>query len=130
MDKIIIEELEVCYRVGVPDKERAVPQKLLLTIVMEHDFTRAAATDAIKKTIDYDTVVKRLTTFGKKRSWKLIETLAVEIAELILREFKPIRVTIEIKKFILPNTRHVAVQVTRKLTRRHEEKTEMNRIFI
>jgi dihydroneopterin aldolase len=55
----------------------------------------------------------RLTSLGRGRSWKLIETLAVEMAEMSLREFKPKSVTIEIKKFILPQTQHVAVSVTR-----------------
>jgi hypothetical protein len=35
------------------------------------------------------------------------------MAEMILREFKPKRVSLEIKKFILPKARHVSVRVTR-----------------
>jgi hypothetical protein len=37
----------------------------------------------------------------------------LEIAETILREFKPARVSVEVKKFIIPGTRHVAVRVIR-----------------
>lgn len=113
MDQIIIEELEVFYRVGVPAAERAKPQRLLLTIVMEHDFAAAAKSDDIHATIDYHAVVTRLTNFGTRRSWKLIETLTSHIAEMILREFRPARVTVEVKKFILPQTRHIAVRITR-----------------
>ena len=42
VQKISIVDLEVFYRVGVPDAERAQPQKLLLTIEMEFDFAKAA----------------------------------------------------------------------------------------
>ena len=113
MDKIIIKELEVYFHVGVPETERANPQRLLITIAMESDFTESAKDDDLRKTIDYRAVYVRLASLGRGRSWKLIETLAVEMAEMILREFKPKSVTIEIKKFILPQTQHVAVSVTR-----------------
>ena len=113
MDQIIIKELTVTARVGVPAAERAKSQRLLISVEMDHDFTAAAKTDSIKATIDYHAVAVRLENYCGRGSWKLIETLAVEIAETILREFKPKGVTVEIKKFILPETRHVAVRVTR-----------------
>jgi dihydroneopterin aldolase len=113
MDQIILSELEVFIRVGVPEKERAKPQRLLVSAELDHEFTAAAAHDRLQETIDYQAVAVRLAAFGRRRSWKLIETLAVDMAETILREFKPKRVSIEIKKFILPGTRHVAVRVSR-----------------
>ncbi len=42
MSRISIVDLEVFYRVGVPDAERAQPQRLLLTVEMESDFSAAA----------------------------------------------------------------------------------------
>jgi len=113
MDQIIIEDLAVEYCVGVLDEERLRPQRLLLTLVMDHNFALAAADDALKQTIDYYAVSQRLLGLGKSRQWKLIETLAVEIAELVLREFKPAHVSVEVKKFIIPEARHVAVKVNR-----------------
>ena len=43
MDTITIKDLSVFYCVGVPDKERAKPQRLLLTVEMMLDFSYAAA---------------------------------------------------------------------------------------
>jgi len=111
MDRIAIHDLTVFYQVGVPDEERAQPQRLALTVEMDHDFSRVA--DALDKTIDYQAVSQRLLDFGGGRSWKLIETLAAELAEMILREFKPSRVTVEVKKFIIPPAGHVSVRVSR-----------------
>jgi 7,8-dihydroneopterin aldolase/epimerase/oxygenase len=101
------------FRVGVPDAERAQPQRLLISLTLDCDFAAAARGDDLTKTINYDALAQRVTALGQNRSWNLIETLAVDIAELVLREFAPTRVGVEIKKFILPNTQHVAVKVIR-----------------
>jgi 7,8-dihydroneopterin aldolase/epimerase/oxygenase len=114
MDTITISDLEVHYRVGVPDAERAQPQRLLLTVEMEHDFAAAAAGDDLRQTIDYYAVSRRLLALGEGREWKLIETLACEVADLILRSFQAASVTVEVKKFILPEARHVSVKVHRR----------------
>jgi dihydroneopterin aldolase len=114
MDTIAIRELEVRYHVGVPDEERVHPQRLLISLELDTDFSRCAPTDDIEATINYFSVTRRLLTFGEGRSWKLIERLAVDIAELVLREFQPLAVRVEVRKFILPETRHVAVRVERR----------------
>ena len=114
MDRILIKDLEVSYRVGVPDEERHVPQQLLLTVELEHDFTAAAKTDNLAATIDYFAVSQRLLAFGEGRDWKLIETLAAEIAETILSEFGPAAIEVEVKKFIIPQAAYVSVRTTRR----------------
>ena len=111
MSRISIVDLEVFYRVGVPDAERARPQRLLLTVEMEADFSKAAKSDSIADTIDYFAVSQRLLKFGGGKSWKLIEKLAADIANMILSEFKPQSVTVEVKKFPVPQARHVSVQL-------------------
>jgi dihydroneopterin aldolase len=113
MDTIVIQDLEVFFRVGVPDSERVRAQRLLLTVEMGGDFAAAAAADELSRTIDYQAVAQRLSGLGREREWKLIETLAVEIADLLRREFGARTASVEVKKFILPGTRHVAVRVAR-----------------
>ena len=114
MSKISIVDLEVFYRVGVPDAERAQPQRLLLTVELESDFTAAAKSDGIADTIDYYAVTQRLLKFGDGREWKLIEKLASDIADTVLKEFKPQSVSVEVKKFIIPQARYVSVSLLRK----------------
>jgi dihydroneopterin aldolase len=114
MSRISIIDLEVFYRVGVPDAERTQPQRLLLTIELEADFSVAAKTDSIADTIDYFAVSQRLLKFGDGKSWKLIEKLAADIADLILSEFKPQSVSVEVKKFPIPQARHVSVILKKK----------------
>ena len=113
MDQIIIDALEVRYCVGVTDKERAQPQRLQLCLILEGDVSAAAATDDLTRTIDYYAVTQRLLHFGEGRSWRLIETVAADIAALVLAEFKPRSVSVEVRKFIIPEARYVAVRLTR-----------------
>lgn len=112
--KISIVDLEVFYRVGVPDAERAQPQRLLLTVEMDFDFSAAAQTDSITDTIDYFAVSQRLLKFGESRSWKLIEKLAADVADLVLSGFKPHSVFVEVKKFPISQARHVSVSLTKR----------------
>ena len=113
MDLIHIHDLEVFYRVGVPDAERAAPQRLLLDIQLHLDFRAAAATDDLTKTINYFEVTQRLLKFGENREWKLIEKLAEDIAAEILTTFRPARIRVEIKKFIIPEAKHISVSIDR-----------------
>ncbi len=114
MGKIIIKDLEVFYRVGVPDEERAHHQRLLLTVQMEHDFSKAEQTDDINGTINYFAVAQMLLKFGEGRSWKLIEKLANDIAICVIDDFHASAVVVEVKKFIVPQAQYVAVEIQRR----------------
>jgi 7,8-dihydroneopterin aldolase/epimerase/oxygenase len=116
--KISIVDLEVFYRVGVPDDERAKSQRLLLTVEMDCDFSKAAKSDNVSDTIDYLAVSRRLLKFGEGRSWKLIEKLAADIADMILAEFKPQSVTVEVKKFPIPQAKCVSLVLTQRRKKR------------
>jgi 7,8-dihydroneopterin aldolase/epimerase/oxygenase len=113
MDQIILKDLEVFYRVGVTEEERGQPQRLLLTVEMEHSFAAVAQSDDLEQTINYHTLAQRLLRFGEGRSWSLIETAAVEIAGMVLLEFGPQKVNVEVKKFVLREAGYVAVRVSR-----------------
>lgn len=116
MSKITITDLEVQFRVGVPDEERAKPQRLLLCIEMELNFNAAAATDDITATIDYFDVSQKIIALGTGRSWKLIEKLAHDIADLVLTGYHPTSVTVTVKKFPIPQAAQVSVSLTKHRT--------------
>ena len=113
MSQITITNLEVFFRVGVPDAERTQPQRLLITVELASDFSAAAASDRIDETIDYYQVAQRITALGDGHSWKLIEKLAADVADLVLKEFQPETVRVVIKKFPLPQAAEVSVSLTR-----------------
>ena len=113
MSFITIVDLEVFYRVGISEEERAKPQRLLLTLDIKFDFSSAAVSGRIGRTIDYYEVTQRLLKLGETRSWRLIESVATDVADRIISEFHPESVTVEVKKFSIPEARYVSVTLTK-----------------
>jgi len=113
MSKISIVDLEVHFHIGVPKKERSRPQRLLISVEMSHDFATAAATDRVNQTINYFTVAQKILRLGEGRSWKLVEKLATNVADLVLKEFSPSSVPVLVKKFPIPQASYVAVSLTK-----------------
>jgi len=113
MANISIVDLEVHYCVGVTDVERSQPQRLLLTIEMSLDFEAAAFSDRLEKTVNYQAVADELLQFGKNRSWRSLEKLVSNIADRIIEQYKPNSVLVEVKKFVIPQARYVAVSLRR-----------------
>lgn len=112
-DTILVKGLELQVHIGVPDEERAQPQilKLHLELVPENDFSDL--NDDIEKTVNYYEVSLRVKELAAERPRKLIETLADEISEMILREFAVLELVLEIEKFILPDTDFVGLKMRR-----------------
>ena len=111
MSRITIVDLEVHFHVGVTDEERAKAQRLLVTVDMECDFSAAAMSDRLTRTIDYTLVARTIMKLSEGHSWKLIEKLATDIAEKVMAEYHPQGVFVEVKKFVLPQARHVSVSL-------------------
>lgn len=112
-DRIVIREMEIQCRIGVPDEERAEPQTLRVTIEMEVDIASSARADDIGQTVNYFSVYQKVHTLSESRPRKLIETLAEEIAHMVIGDFDVNTVVVRIDKFILPNTRTVSVEIQR-----------------
>jgi len=69
--------------------------------------------DDIGNTINYSEVCEQTKEFVRGRADKLIETLADRLAVYLLKQFSIQRITVELRKFVLPDTKFVAVTVTR-----------------
>ena len=113
MSKVTIVDLEVYYRVGVTDQERAKPQRLLVTVDMSLDFSAAAVTDRIERTVNYQAVADEVLRFGEGRSWKLLEKLVTNLSERIMALYAPEELTVEVKKFSIPQARFVSASTSR-----------------
>ncbi len=113
-DKIILQDISVKTRIGVPDEERKFPQTLLISITLHQSLRKAGKSDSIEKTTDYYSVYQGIHALASLKPRKLIEHFAHEIAGMILKDYAVHAVEVEIKKFILPETAHVAVKIKRK----------------
>jgi dihydroneopterin aldolase len=113
-DLIRIVDLEVWTRIGVPEEERAQPQRLLVTVTISAgDLGPAARADDVGLTINYADVAARVKEFAAAQPRKLLETFAAGIADDLLAVFPMRRIHLEVKKFVLPEARHVSVELER-----------------
>lgn len=87
MDIIFIKSLKIDCVIGIYDWERTIRQTIELDIEAATDITSAAASDDIKQTLDYKAVSKRLIDFVQKSEFNLVETLAEQISQIIIKEF-------------------------------------------
>ena len=113
-DLIRVIDVEVFARLGVPDAERREPQRLLISVEMGVDsFPHAAGTDNLGWTVNYVDVVERIKHVTARRPRRLLETLAEEMAADLLKAFPIRKITLEIKKFVLPDAQYVSVRIER-----------------
>jgi dihydroneopterin aldolase len=88
LDKIFLRELTTETVIGIFDWEREVKQTIAVDLEMSADIARAASRDHIDATLNYKAVAKRVLAFIQESRYQLVETLAEEIARLILTEFE------------------------------------------
>lgn len=87
MDKIFLHALTTEAIIGIYDWERRVKQTVVIDLEIPCDVRRAAAADAIEATLNYKKVAKRILEFVAESRYHLVETLAENIALMVLREF-------------------------------------------
>lgn len=112
-DTIEIRRLRVSTHIGVPDEERAEAQELWITVRMVPGSGFDGLADEIARTIDYHAVSLEIAALAASKPRRLIETLAVETAEILLVRHPLRSVAITIEKHILPDTECVAVHIER-----------------
>lgn len=86
MDIVYIRDLRVDACIGIYDWERKIRQQIRIDLDMGWDNRPAAKTDDIQYTLNYKEAAKRVTNFVLDSEFQLVETLAEEIAELLLAD--------------------------------------------
>ncbi|MEJ2105540.1 MAG: dihydroneopterin aldolase [Ignavibacteriaceae bacterium] len=84
---------------GVSNEEQNVGGKFEADIDIYTDFSEAADSDDLSKTVDYYKVYSFLNQYTVKQKYYLIETLAVDIADELLKRFERIsKVAVRVRK--------------------------------
>ena len=112
-DQIVISQLELHTSIGATSEERAQPQRMLATIVLEPEHGIGGVHDQLSRTVDYHVAAEAVKTLAAGGRRVLVETLAEEIAAHLLRRFRLAAVEVELRKFILPDTAYVGVRIRR-----------------
>ena len=112
-DVILIDSLELSARIGISDEERAEPQRLTVTLELKPLQNFTTLEDRIEKAVDYFKVCERAKKIAAESRCALIETLAEKIAHTLIDDFSIQGINVELRKYILPDTRYVSVKIHR-----------------
>src|SRR5579862_2016015 len=94
-----LKELRIDCIVGIHEHERRARQPILMDLELDYDFAPAARADAIGDAVDYDRVAGAVAELVERRQFQLIETMAEEVAALLLAQSAVVRaVRVEIRK--------------------------------
>lgn len=116
MDKIIIKDACFFCNLGVSSKERSEKQKVFINVELFLDIKKAAETDNIEDTVNYSEVRDLIKNLVEAREYKLIETMAENIAKDILNKFSFEKVIVRLKKpkaLANKNVKYVAIEIIR-----------------
>ena len=114
-DRIFLRGLTAECIIGFIDWERRVKQTVVVDLELPVDCARAASTDEVTETVDYKRVAKRVLAYIEASEFKLVETLAQRLAELLLAEFALDWVRLSLSKpGAIRSSRDVGVTIERR----------------
>jgi FolB domain-containing protein len=111
-DRLAIIDLELWTKLGVTAEERSKPQKISVSVWMDVNAKTAAASDDVTKTIDYAAVARDIEALMTTER-NTMERLAEDVAAMILRNYKPKNVTVNVMKFVLKNAKGAHITIDR-----------------
>ena len=115
MDAIILRDLRVDALIGIHRRERHVRQTLSIDLDIGIPGTTVFKSDKVADTIDYEQVALKIRELAASQHFRLVETLAERIAELLLKDMGAPWVKVSVAKIgILPNAKFVGVTIERK----------------
>ena len=98
MDTIFLHELKVDAVIGIWDWERKIRQTVVIDLDMAANIRKAAETDSVEDTLNYKLVAKRVQQFVADSEFQLVETLAENIARIVIDEFGIAWVRVRVNK--------------------------------
>ncbi len=99
MDCIKIENLEIFGKHGVFEEENKLGQKFLVSAELYLSTRTAGCDDILTESLHYGEVCHFINDFMKGRCYKLIETVAEQLARELLLKYKKLeRIVLEVKK--------------------------------
>lgn len=112
-DALTIQGLIVQCRLGALEWEQTSPQEVRIDLELAIDAAKAAQRDDVNDALDYARLAAVVKTLVEGHSYRLMESMAEEIAALILREFPTPEVEVKVTKRALPGIESATVEITR-----------------
>jgi 7,8-dihydroneopterin aldolase/epimerase/oxygenase len=113
-DRVLIEGLTVLTTIGVYEWEKTIKQKLILDLEMAWNNKPAGESDNVSLCLDYFLVSQAITQFIESNQFELIESVAENIAKLIIQKFAVQWLKVKVSKpSAIANANNVAVMIER-----------------
>lgn len=97
-DKILLSGTHFFAHHGVSDAEQKVGGRYVVDVELAYDLSRAGTTDHLDDTISYAEVYDVVRAIVEGKSYRLMETLAENIAQTLLKQFPAESVLVRVKK--------------------------------
>jgi len=102
MDRIRIVNMTFYGHHGVDESERSLGGKFAIDVELGLGLRAAGASDDLSQTVDYKRVYESVREVHDSRRYHLLEALAHDAAEAILRNFEVEEVTVRVRKGSVP----------------------------
>ena len=116
MDKILLNGISCTAHLGVLPEERKETQKVLIDLVLCLDIDTAAKLDKVQFSVDYQQIVNQVQKIVKDSRFNLLEALAAEVCQTVLKKNNLESVQVIVRKFpesLRNQLTDVAVEITR-----------------
>ena len=98
MATIRIADLKLRTIIGTNDWERRTKQDIIINISLDYAATKAAKTDALKDTIDYKAMTKKIIKAVEGSDFFLLEKLTDMVLKIIMEDVRVLKATVRIDK--------------------------------
>ena len=113
-DIIYVKDLVVQACVGVEVWEQAITQKVSIDFELKTDITKAAKTDDVNNTLNYQEIAVAIREFVENTSTKLLEALAERTAAMLLDKFPIMGLRLRMSKpYIVSGAKDAGVIIER-----------------
>ena len=113
-DRLMIHELAAMCRLGIYEWEQEKPQAVTIDLELDINAARPAKDDDVRQAVDYARLVHSVKQLAEGRPYRLMETLAEDVAARVLGEFGVRRVVVRVTKRALPAIGYAAVEIQRR----------------
>lgn len=116
MDKIILKDIVFFAQVGVPEEERTQEQVVIAHVELGINVREAAAGDDLSRSVDYEAAREEVRKVGSAHPYRLVETMAEEVAAALLAKFPIEQTVVRLRKRDLTGPEgpiYAAVEITR-----------------
>lgn len=114
MDTTFIHNLNCQAIIGIHAFERLKPQRLIISVDLYRDITKAAVNEAIEFALNYFEITQFIEAFVGNSEYQLIETLAENLADTLIKTYQLEAIKLRLQKpGALTQTQQVGVEIYR-----------------